>query len=267
MITRIVSGLVLVGVVLALLIFAPSAWIVAAVGLAMVIGAWEWSAFLRPRGRSERYGFVALVTVLLAASWYFTADPRVLSGLLWIAALWWIVALAWVLARPGAASRAAVFVAGLLVLVPAGIGIARLRVDLADGAEWTLYALVLVFAADTGAYFSGRAFGRHKLAPAVSPGKTWEGVAGGLLLAAVWAAIGSRWLDVPAAPMVCGSVVIAGFSVVGDLIESLMKRHAGLKDSGHLIPGHGGIMDRLDSITAAAPLTLLFIIEVLPVAT
>ena len=267
MITRIASGLVLVALVLALLLFAPSAWIVAAIGIAMLAGAWEWSAFLKPRSHGERLLFVICTAVLLAACWYFTADPRVLTALLWTAALWWIVALVWVLVRPGAASRVAIFAAGLLVLVPAGVGLARLRVDLVDGAQWTLYALVLVWAADTGAYFAGRRFGRHKLAPAISPGKTWEGVVGGLLLAAVWAAIGTRWFDVPALPMIVGSVVIAAFSVVGDLMESLMKRHAGLKDSGQIIPGHGGVMDRLDSVTAAAPLTLLFIIELLPVAT
>lgn len=267
MITRIASGLVLVGLVLAMLLFAPSAWIVTAIGVAMLAGAWEWSAFLRPRSVAERVAFLVCAALLLGACWHFTSDPRVLSALLWIAALWWVVALAWVLARPGVASRAAVFVAGLLVLVPAGVGLARLRVDLADGMQWTLYCLVLVWAADTGAYFTGRKLGRHKLAPAVSPGKTWEGVGGGLALAAVWALIGAYWLDVPVLPMIAGSIVIAAFSVVGDLIESLMKRHAGLKDSGQLIPGHGGVMDRLDSVTAAAPLTLLFVLEVLPVAT
>jgi phosphatidate cytidylyltransferase len=162
-------------------------------------------------------------------------------------------------------NRAGAWIAGFLVLVPAGIGLARLRYDLPHGEYWTIYCLVLVGVADTGAYFSGRAFGRHKLAPEVSPGKTWEGVAGGLVLAATAAVVASFQFSQPLLPMIAIGLVIAAFSVVGDLMESLLKRFAGLKDSGHIIPGHGGLMDRLDSVAAAAPLLLLSVIELLAV--
>ena len=122
--------------------------------------------------------------------------------------------------------------------------------------ELVLFLLLLVVAADVGAYFGGRQFGRHKLAPRVSPGKTWEGVYGGLVAAAV---DGSRRRVLVQAQRgavsgVCAIVVLA--SIVGDLTESLFKRHAGLKDSGSLLPGHGGVLDRVDSVTAAAPVFL-----------
>jgi phosphatidate cytidylyltransferase len=120
-----------------------------------------------------------------------------------------------------------------------------------------LFLLLLVVAADVGAYFAGRQFGRHKLAPKVSPGKTWEGVLGGIAAAALMAIVGTAWFEVDVAAFigVCAVVVIA--SIVGDLTESLFKRHAGLKDSGTILPGHGGVLDRVDSVTAAAPIFLL----------
>ncbi len=124
-----------------------------------------------------------------------------------------------------------------------------------SGALWLLYVMILVWGADSGAYTFGKMFGKHKLAPKVSPGKTWQGFFGGLLTAAVisWAYGVWAHLDVtPTVLLVC-SVVAALASVLGDLTESMFKREAGIKDSGHLIPGHGGILDRIDSLTAAVP--------------
>ncbi|MDX1496662.1 MAG: phosphatidate cytidylyltransferase, partial [Salinisphaeraceae bacterium] len=121
--------------------------------------------------------------------------------------------------------------------------------------------LVIIWAADTGAYFAGRAFGKNKLAPKVSPGKTWEGVAGGLACSALMAWLGGWYVfqlaGLAAAGFVVLGLAVAGISVVGDLSESMFKRHAGVKDSGQIFPGHGGMLDRLDSLTAAAPCYLL----------
>lgn len=263
---RIISGLVLVAVTLSVLLWAPADVIAAIIALAILTCAWEWSAFLRPSGLGERFAFVATIALVLGAAWFFTTDPGGLRALLWVAAAWWVVALLWVLRGPDSMSRVGAWIAGVMVLVPAGVALAHLRLDLAAGEFWTIYVLVLVGVADTGAYFSGRAFGRHRLAPLVSPGKTWEGVAGGLLLAGLAAIAASWWFAQPVVPMVIIGLVVGGFSVVGDLMESLLKRYAGVKDSGNLIPGHGGLMDRLDSVTAAAPLLLLSAIELLEVA-
>ena len=120
-----------------------------------------------------------------------------------------------------------------------------------------LFLLLLVWAADIGAFFAGRSFGRLKLAPQVSPAKTWEGVLGGLGAAALVAAAGAWWFDLPRVAFLSLCLAVALISVVGDLTESMFKRYAGLKDSGSVFPGHGGVLDRIDSVTAAAPLFLL----------
>ena len=125
-----------------------------------------------------------------------------------------------------------------------------------DVARWVLFLLLLAFGADSGAYFAGRAFGRVRLAPSVSPGKTWEGVFGGLALALLLAWLAAPWLGVPPGRLLPVALCGATFSVVGDLLESLCKRSAGLKDSGSLFPGHGGVLDRIDSLLYTAPLFL-----------
>ena len=154
---------------------------------------------------------------------------------------------------PGA--RMLKLIAGSLCVIPAWCALGWLHSE-ALGPRWTLFALVLIWAADSGAYFVGSKFGKHKLAPAISPGKTWEGVVGGmaaamLLAVLVLKGLGLSWSALPALALL--TAITAGISVVGDLFESLMKRHAGLKDSGTIFPGHGGVMDRIDSLLAALP--------------
>ena len=154
--------------------------------------------------------------------------------------------------------------AGTLAIVPAWAALVLIHAGGdppgKQGHLWLLAALALVWAADSGAYFAGRHFGKHKLAPRISPNKTWEGLFGGLL-AGVAVAVGLGWLagvDVAHLPGLLITSVVAVFaSVLGDLFESLIKRHAGAKDSGHLIPGHGGVLDRVDGVLAAVPVFAL----------
>jgi phosphatidate cytidylyltransferase len=150
--------------------------------------------------------------------------------------------------------------AGALVILPAWAALCTLHASAERGPTVTLMLLMLVWLADIGAYFAGRRWGEKKLAPAISPGKTWEGVYGGLLssllFAAIAGAIFSRSLSWTLAFMMV-SLLTVMFSVAGDLLESLMKRQSGIKDSGNIIPGHGGIFDRIDSLVAAAPLFLI----------
>jgi phosphatidate cytidylyltransferase len=141
--------------------------------------------------------------------------------------------------------------------VPAAVAIGRLAGHEPDGRRLLFLLVLLIAAADIGAYFGGRRFGRHKLAPRVSPGKTWEGLAAGLLAALLVAAAMARLLDFPALPWLAVCLVVVLLSVVGDLLESMFKRRAGLKDSSALLPGHGGVLDRIDSLTAAGPAFLL----------
>jgi len=149
---------------------------------------------------------------------------------------------------------------GLMTIVPFFWGMVALRgwhyeANHYYGAIWLLYVMILVWGADSGAYMFGKLFGKHKLAPKVSPGKTWQGFIGGLFTAAVISWIYGVVVNLEVAPstlLIC-SVVAALASVLGDLTESMFKREAGIKDSGNLIPGHGGILDRIDSLTAAVP--------------
>jgi len=141
--------------------------------------------------------------------------------------------------------------------VPAAIGFGRLALVEPQGRLLLLFLLVLIAAADVGAYFGGRSLGRHKLAPRVSPNKTWEGLVAGLLGAAAAAVAGAALFEQPVLPWLALCVLVALVSVVGDLVESMFKRRAGLKDSGALLPGHGGVLDRIDSHVAAAPVFLL----------
>jgi phosphatidate cytidylyltransferase len=148
--------------------------------------------------------------------------------------------------------------AGLLTLIPAWVALMNLHSTPDYGPRYALFLLLLIWIADSGAYFVGRRWGRTKLAPRISPGKTWEGVVGALTVTLAVAGAGAVSLGVRrwgAFILIC--VITVSFSVVGDLPESMLKRQYHTKDSGHLLPGHGGILDRVDSLTAAAPIFLL----------
>jgi len=242
----------LIGLLLVLFV-APlwvATWVTAAV---MVIGAWEWAAFLGLHSRPARAVFAAGMALLLAAAGWLVPEVVSLHLLLWPALLWWTIAFLWILRYPTVIPPVVAAVSGVLVLIPSWLAmVAVLRVP-SQGPALALLALSIIFAADIGAYFAGRRFGRVKLAPQVSPGKTWEGLFGGVVLAAAVAGGGGLLLGLSPGVMVPVGLAVAALSVVGDLTESMFKRSVGAKDSGQLIPGHGGVLDRIDSITAAMP--------------
>jgi len=250
---RVTTAIVLVVILLAVLLWLPPVATVVAMTLIVMAGAWEWSAFLCAPGMAYRLLYVAIIGALLPVVWHVTDSPHGRDIVLLVAVLWWLVALAWVMFAPRKVATWSAAIAGVLALVPAWVALIRLRLDLARGAEWVLFALILVWVADIGAFFVGRRFGRTRLAPEVSPGKTWEGVLGGILASALFAILGSGWFDIPVTRFLPLCLAVVAFSIVGDLTESLLKRFAGMKDSGTLFPGHGGVMDRIDSVTGAAP--------------
>jgi phosphatidate cytidylyltransferase len=254
---RVVTAVVLAAALLAIVLWLPEWATVAVVTLIVLFGAWEWSAFLRLEAPGPRLGYVLLVGVLLWLVWGFSMSPGRRDLVLAVAVLWWLLALGWIVFAPRRVSPWAAAAAGILALVPSWLALVRLRLILPDGAQWVLFALALVWVADIGAFFCGRLFGRIRLAPTVSPGKTWEGLLGGVIVSALVAIVGSRWFQVPLAAFLPLCLATVGFSVVGDLTESLLKRFAGMKDSGSIFPGHGGVMDRIDSLTGAAPVLLL----------
>jgi len=225
-------------------------------GLALLIGGWEWSAFLSVAMR-WRALYVLTLAAVAAGGFYYTMSADRFLPLMELAVAWWLVALLWIIWVPGRVGRLAAALAGLFALVPTWLALVRIDARWAHGAQWTLFILSLAFAADTGAFLAGRRFGRSHLAPRVSPHKTWEGVIGGMLLALLVAAAADRWFREPWGRFLPLCLVAGGFSVVGDLTESLLKRHVHLKDSGRLFPGHGGVLDRIDSVTAATPVMAL----------
>jgi phosphatidate cytidylyltransferase len=251
---RVITALVLAPFVFLVILWVPHLVTAAVLALLVVAGAWEWSAFPGFTHHAARFGYVAFIAACLGMAWYAGVDSAESDLLLYAALGWWLLALLWIAFAPGSVNRATAAIAGLFALVPVWLALVRLH---EQGPQLMLFLLLLVVAADIGAYFAGRAFGKHKLAPRVSPGKTWEGVGGGLVAAALMAGVGVWWFSMDTVPFMALCIVVAIASVVGDLTESLFKRHAGLKDSGSLLPGHGGVLDRVDSVTAAAPVFLI----------
>ena len=254
---RVVTALLLAVAVIGILFWLPPGVAVLAVMVVVGAGAWEWAGLAGLPAPGARLGYTVAVGIATAMAWWLTETVPARIAFLWMAAGWWLVALGWLVLAPGRGGPRVAAVAGFVVLVPAAVALGRL-VELEPGGQsLLLFLLVLIAAADIGAYFGGRRFGRRKLAPRVSPGKTLEGFVAGLAAAGLAAAGGAWLLGFPALPWLLLCLLVVLVSVVGDLSESMFKRRAGVKDSGVLLPGHGGILDRLDSLSAAGPVFLL----------
>ena len=259
---RVITALVLLPLLLALIWFAPTPWLYAVLSAAGVLIAWEWSGLIPgATDKPRRYAYLIITAAMLAFVWAMPMQAQI--WLFGAAALWWVCAFFLLRGFPQNLHRhpptpVAMAALGLLLIGSTLLALALLH---ERGPLKLIYLLFLIFAADTGAYFAGRRFGRHKLAPNVSPGKTVEGAIGGLVLGGVWALLGGLFIfNVEGAALlalVLLSLLVAAVSIVGDLTESMFKRVAGVKDSGTILPGHGGILDRVDSILAAAPVMVL----------
>lgn len=215
----------------------------------IIAGAWEWSGFLGGSGSSIRLVYVAVIGGLMTLVLLPFASSTDL--ILKIALVWWLLALIWTFFFPTPVPTAVRWLGGALVLVP--MYAALLLLYRADPAI-LLFALLIVWVADSGAYFAGKTFGRVKLALSISPGKTWEGVIGGLVAVVLLILGRSFWIDTNLVVLIPFGLAVASLSIIGDLTVSIFKRSAGIKDSGTLFPGHGGVLDRIDSVASALPL-------------
>jgi phosphatidate cytidylyltransferase len=268
---RIITALILIPIVIAALFLLPPLCFAILTLAVCMLAAWEWGQLSGFSSRSQRIwlailcGFLLVAMMLSLPAYRQSVHLPQVSASLWASLVWWGAAFLLVIFYPASASlwrnsRVLRLVFGLLTIVPFFWGMVALRQygyaeNHHTGAWWLLYVMLLVWGADSGAYLFGKLFGKHKLAPKVSPGKTWEGLIGGLLTSALISWLFGRYVPlnvVPATLLMC-SVIAALASVLGDLTESMFKREAGIKDSGSLIPGHGGILDRIDSLTAAVP--------------
>ncbi|MEC5317911.1 phosphatidate cytidylyltransferase [Brenneria populi subsp. brevivirga] len=268
---RLITALILIPIVIAALFLLPPLGFTLVTLAVCMLAAWEWGQLSGFASYGQRLwlailcGFLLAIMLLTLPAYHYSIHVPQISAALWISLVWWAVALFLVLFYPASASlwrhsRILRLVFGVMTIVPFFWGMVALRqynydINPFSGAWWLLYVMLLVWGADSGAYMFGRLFGKRKLAPKVSPGKTWEGLIGGLVTSAVISLLFSRYapLAISQSTLLICSVVAALASVLGDLTESMFKREAGIKDSSHLIPGHGGVLDRIDSLTAAVP--------------
>jgi phosphatidate cytidylyltransferase len=251
LVTRIITGVVFGAAITGTILFAPAPVTAGVLGILWLAGVWEWAGFAK-LPVAGRAGYTILFAVAMVAGPWL--GDQALAVLLVAALVWWVFALVLVVRYPRTFSSTFVALAGIVVLLPSWALLVRLHGEGTLGARLAFTLLLIVWAADVGAYAFGRLLGRRKLAPAVSPGKTWEGVTGGLVTAGLAAGLAAAWVGLPASRLVALGVATALISVLGDLTQSMFKRNVGLKDSGKLLPGHGGVLDRIDSLTAAVPL-------------
>lgn len=259
---RIITALILLPIALGGFFLLQGAQFALFIGAVVALGGWEWARLAGFQAQWQRVLYALLVVVLLFGLYH---APVLATPVLVIGVVWWGVATALVLGFPQSSAHWSSawrrVVIGLLILLPAWQGLVLLKQW--PQANWLIMTvMVLVWAADIGAYFSGKAFGKRKLAPAVSPGKSWEGMIGGLctcLLITLIVSLVEGWSTGNTVLALLGAAVVVAISVVGDLTESMFKRQSGIKDSSNLLPGHGGVLDRIDSLTAAVPVFALLL--------
>lgn len=232
----------------------------------ILMAAWEWSGIIGWTSRARRWAYTLAFIPVLGAAYLTTAVPPAWFALLAIALAWWLGSALWVLRfQQGRAMSAwqmplVRILTGVMVLVPPWVALVVLHAEANGGPRYVVFFMLLIWAADTGAFLIGKQWGKRRLAPRVSPGKSWEGVGGGLLAGAILA-IAFAWLfDIAGNGLIAFillCMLVVPVSILGDLVESVVKRQAGMKDSGNVLPGHGGVLDRIDSMTSAAPFFVL----------
>ena len=259
--TRIITAIVLaIGFSVALFKTSSQVWSVITF-TATLIALWEWSNLIKLTklqmllnlGAALSIGLMMIFSSHLSIGHY---KDELEFGLLFISTVFWVVLIPfWLISRKTINNKLVMAMLGLLLLLATWVALNGLELI----SPWLLLAVLsTVWLADSAAYFAGKRFGRHKLAPEISPGKTWEGVAGAMLASTFYGLLLcyylhiSRWLIV-------GLWIIVVLSIMGDLFESLLKRQAGKKDSSHLLPGHGGVLDRIDGLISTLPLVLFYI--------
>lgn len=268
--TRVLAALVMAPFAIAAILLLPTPWLAAAAALVFLVGLWEWFKLAEIDDTLARTlllvaNLVLMVLLVWASGTSSGFSPALFQIITLLGVIWWFAALGWLRCYEFASNhqtyaRAFKLAAGTLAVVPAWCALCLIHLSDPSGHRWLLVALAIVWAADSGAYFAGRHFGRRKLAPRISPNKTIEGVLGGAVAGLLVAIAGTFFAGgdasiLPAVLVV--ALVTVLFSVVGDLFESLLKRHVGAKDSGALIPGHGGALDRIDGILPALPIFAL----------
>jgi len=267
---RIITALILAPLMIGGIFFLPIEQFAYFIGFIVTIAAWEWANLSGYESPIARIGYAVLMSACVFTTGYFMhTDPELHSKVLAAGAAWWLIACLLVIQYPKKVSlwqaKPVRAILGFFVLIPMWVGFMTLKSQ-EHSALIIVYVMLLIWGADTGAYFAGKTWGKAKLAPNVSPGKSWAGFWGGLattgLIAIIFSLCVNQWLR----PMTLDdfsllaiiTFITAIISVMGDLVESMMKRHRGIKDSSQLLPGHGGVLDRIDSMASAVPVFAFF---------
>lgn len=257
---RLLTAAVLIPVVVWVVLYSSVSVFVVVLSTIVFIGAYEWGGLSEINSSAQKY-VLAAVTLFIAQA-LTAVDASVVELLMNTSLFFWLLFIAFVISKPECLlmvkiHQGVIILLGILVVSLALLSLQQIRTNYQQGPELLMYLLLLMWMADSGAYFAGRSFGKNKLSLLISPGKSIEGVLGGLLCCLVFAIAGAAYFNVGNAVLFVGlSVFVAFVSVYGDLFESLMKRRAKLKDSGNILPGHGGVLDRIDSLIAAGPVFL-----------
>lgn len=277
---RFITALILLPIVISAVFLSSTLCFAIVTLMICLLAAWEWGRLAGLTVFSQRIGLIIFFSIfLISLLLNFLTDqssihflPFGFSLLIWLSLGWWIIALILVLTYPNSAvfwqhSSFLRIIFGILTIIPFFCGMLALRQytyeqDHKIGIVWLFYLMLLVWGADSGAYIFGKRFGKHQLAPKISPGKTWEGLIGGLLVSTLISLLFAYYfpLGITYQKLFICSVISVFASILGDLTESMFKRQVRIKDSGYLIPGHGGILDRIDSLTAAVPVFACFML-------
>ena len=265
--SRVITAIILLVLLLLALFALPAAGWAMLVVIMVLQGSSEWAKLSKLTGRKATVFWGLTLVMMLALVWFdatHTAEQQVMLHLLVYAVsalLWLIIVPTWMIVGWKVEQPLLMALVGWAVLIPTGLAMLDLRA--ASPSPWILlFVMGLVWVADISAYFAGRRFGKNKLAPSISPGKTWEGVAGAILgvtgyVVVVWS-FSPYFIQREVLPvLLLASWWWVGLAVIGDLFESAIKRQAGVKDSGALLPGHGGLLDRIDALTSTLPLAAL----------
>jgi phosphatidate cytidylyltransferase len=269
---RLITALILAPLMIGGIFFLPIEQFAYFIGFIVAVAAWEWANLSGYESPVIRIVYAAVIAAVIAATGYFMDTfPELYRIILAVGAAWWLVACVLVIQYPKQVSlwqaKPVRAVLGLFVLIPMWVGFMTLKSQ-PHSALIIVYVMLLIWGADTGAYFAGKTWGNKKLAPNVSPGKSWAGFWGGLattgLIAIVFSVCVNQWLRPMTmedfALLAVMTFITAIISVMGDLVESMMKRHRGIKDSSQLLPGHGGVLDRIDSMASAVPVFAFFML-------
>jgi len=256
---RILTAIILIPVFLLLLFKLPPSWFCLITGAVVLCGGWEWSSLMGIKNPWKKLIYPAILLIVLCVSLRLYIPNVILAAL-----VWWLFSVVLIVIYPKASDTwgqgfLVRGLMGIMVLIPCWLAVNFIRNIPDNGIEILLFLFILIWGADISAYFAGKWWGKNKLAPKVSPGKTWQGLIGAIVTTLIITLVTLSRIESPNLLWLgfCGlTVVTVLFSVVGDLFESMLKRKENLKDSGRLLPGHGGILDRIDSLTAAAPVFL-----------